>query len=71
MDRFAICAAYYIIASRYHTGQDSKGYAKLSQVSRCGWQPGRGGWDRRRGSEERNAAAALLRSRRKEILTTW
>jgi hypothetical protein len=40
VDRFLTCAAYWIIASRYHTGQWSKGYAKLSQLSRMGYNPG-------------------------------
>jgi len=68
MDRFAICGAYWIIASRYHSGQWSKGYAKLSQLSRMGFWPGP--------SPEtdqgfRDHAAALLWNRRHEILREW
>jgi hypothetical protein len=70
MDRFLTCAAYWIIASRYHTGQWSKGYAKLSQLSRMGFNQGFSGWERR-GSEERAAAASLLARRRREIKLEW
>jgi hypothetical protein len=71
MDRFLICAAYWIIASRYHTGQSSKGYEKLSQLSRIGYDPGLASWDKQRGSEEREAAARLLARRRREIRLQW
>lgn len=69
MDRFLICAAFYIVASAYHSGQWSRGYAKLSQLARMGYAPPRLGFAR--GSDERNAAAALLRARRREIVRTW
>lgn len=71
MDRMLVCAAYWIVASRYHSGQSSKGYEKLSQLSRMGYQPGRANWDNERGSEERQAAATLLRRRRHEITLHW
>lgn len=68
-DRFLTCGAYYLIASRYHSGAASKGYAILSRLSIMGYRPGAGiDW---RGSEERSAAASLLWSRRKEILRAW
>jgi hypothetical protein len=70
MDRFEICAAYYLVASRWHSGQWSKGYRKLSQAVRLGFKPGPI-FGERKGSEERNAAAALLWSRRREIRRTW
>ena len=71
VDRFLTCAAYWIIASRYHTGQWSKGYAKLSQLSRMGYNPGLASWESQRGSEERVAAARLLARRRREIRLEW
>jgi len=71
LDRFFICAAYWIVAGRYHGGQNSKGYAKLSQLSRMGYEPGLASWAREKNSDERNAAAQLLRRRRQEIRLTW
>lgn len=71
MDRFLTCSAYWIIASRYHTGQWSKGYAKLSQLTRIGYRPGLANWSKERGSEERSAAARLLWRRRNEIRLHW
>ena len=70
MDRFEICSAYYIVASRWHSGQWSKGYRKLSQAVRIGFNPGLG-FGEHKGSDERNAAAALLWARRREIRRTW
>ena len=69
-DRFLTVAAYYLIASRYHSGQWSKGYRKLSQCVIMGFKPGPlfGVY---KGSEERNAAACLLWEKRKEIRSTW
>ena len=71
MDRLLTCSAYWIVASRYHTGQWGKGYEKLSQLSRMGYNPGRASWESERGSEERNAAARLLARRRREIRLEW
>jgi hypothetical protein len=71
MDRMLTCAAYWIVASRYHTGQWSKGYEKLSQLSRTGYNPGPAPWQNERGSEERQAAANLLARRRREIRLEW
>ncbi len=48
-----------------------KGYAKLSQLSRMGYNPGLASWEKERGSDERNAAAELLRRRRREIRLQW
>jgi hypothetical protein len=56
MDRFLICAAYWICASKFHSGQWSRGYAKLSQLSRIGYNPGRAAWANEKGSDERIAA---------------
>jgi len=70
MDRFLICAAYYLVASRYHSGQWSKGYRKLSQTINMGFKPGPM-FGQRKHSEERDAAAALLWARRREILKHW
>ncbi|MGP0076212.1 MAG: hypothetical protein ACLPWF_30185 [Bryobacteraceae bacterium] len=71
MDRFLTCAAYWIVASRWHTGQSSKGYAKLSQLARIHYNPGLATWASQRGSEERAAAASLLARRRREIRLQW
>ena len=66
-----ICAAYWIVASRYHSGQSSRGYAKLSQLARMHYSPGLASWENQRGSEERQAAARLLGRRRREIRLQW
>lgn len=71
MDRLLICEAFSYVAQRYHSGQNSKGYAKLSQLSRIGYRPGLGNAWEQRGSDERNAAAALLRRRRREVRLQW
>lgn len=66
-DRFEICAAYYIIAERYHSGQWSKGYSILSRLSRMGYRPTLGGFEQ----GDRDAAASLLWKSRREIVKTW
>ncbi len=71
MERLLTCAAYWIVASRHHGGQWSRGYAKLSQLSRMGYDPGLASWEKTRGSEERAAAARLLARRRLEIRLHW
>ena len=71
MDRFLIAAAFNYVARRYHSGQNSIGYRKLSQLARMHYVPGcECAWDRR-GSDERRAAAALLWKRRREIRLQW
>lgn len=70
MDRYLTCAAFYLVASRHHSGQASKGYRKLSQALRCGFSPGPL-FGTAKGSDERNAAAALLWARRAEVRATW
>ena len=66
-----ICAAYWIVANRRHSGQWSNGYAKLSQLARIGYDPGLASWEHKRGSEERSAAATLLARRRRAIRLEW
>jgi len=61
----------HIAGIRNHTGQSSKGYAKLSELARMGYNPGVASWANRRGSEERSAAAHLLAKRRREIRLEW
>ncbi len=39
-DRFDICTAYYLFFAENHSGQDSYGYKKLSQLSRMKYNPG-------------------------------
>ena len=68
-DRFLTCAAYQIVAERYHSGAASKGYAILSRLCRMRLRLADGAY--RRGSEERSAAAALLWTRRKDIVRNW
>ena len=41
-DRFDICGAYWLFYSRYHGGQNSHGYRKLSQLARMKYNPGVG-----------------------------
>jgi hypothetical protein len=69
-DRFLVCAAYYLVASQYHSGQWSKGYRKLCQCDRIGFKPGIF-FNEAKGCEERNEAAKLLWKRRREILRDW
>lgn len=40
MNRFDICAAYYLFCSRWNSGQWSLGYKKLSQLARMRFSPG-------------------------------
>jgi hypothetical protein len=40
MNRFAILDAYYMFASLYHGGQDSKEYAYFSRLDQLGYKPG-------------------------------
>jgi len=68
MDRFAIVAAYHYVASRYHSGQWSKGYRKLSQCARMRFRPSDRLYDE---PDIREACAALLWKRRREIVRTW
>jgi hypothetical protein len=55
MDRITLWSAFWLIASRHHTGQNSKGYAKLPQLLRMGYRPGLASFENRRGSEERQS----------------
>jgi hypothetical protein len=71
MDRFLICQAFHYAASQFHSGQNSRGYQKLSQLSRMGFRPGLGNAFKEKSSDERNAAAALLWKRRREIRLEW
>jgi hypothetical protein len=68
-DRFAIVAAYYLVASERHSGQWSTGYRKLSQCCRLGFRPGLG--NLRDDEQIREHAAALLWKRRREIRKHW
>jgi hypothetical protein len=70
MDRFDVCSAYYIVASRYHSGQWSKGYRKLSQLVRMGFRPSLSIQDAS-DPGARNAAAALLWKNRRDIKRNW
>jgi hypothetical protein len=70
-DRFIVASAYWIIASRYHTGMRGKGYLKLSQLARMNYEPGLASWEHEKWSEERSAAARLLFKKRREIRLEW
>lgn len=39
-ERMAICNAYYMFASLYHSGQDSKEYAIFGRLQKLGYKPG-------------------------------
>jgi hypothetical protein len=71
LDRILICEEFRYAAERFHSGQNSKGYEKLCQLDRIGFRPGVGNAWSEKGSDERNAAAALLRKRRREITLPW
>jgi hypothetical protein len=49
----------------------SRGYEKLCQVYRLGYSEGLGNAWNTKGSDERNAAAALLWKKRREIRLHW
>lgn len=72
MDRILIAEAFHYVASRWHGGQSSHGYKKLSQLCKMGFVPSPCGhvWEEK-GSPERSAAAELLWKRRREIRLTW
>ena len=38
-NRYDICEAYYLFASLYHSGQDSKEYGYLSRLSKIDFNP--------------------------------
>lgn len=66
--RFDVVGAYLIIADRYHSGQASTGYRKLCLAMKRL----RGNVDGlMRDPEIRRHAAALLRTRKREILRHW
>jgi hypothetical protein len=71
VDRFLVAAAFHIVASRHHSGQNSKGYANLSQLARMGYNPGLASWASENWSEERQEAARLIAMRRREIRLEW
>jgi hypothetical protein len=67
-DRFLIVAAYAYVAERYHSGQWSKGYRKLSQCARMRFHAGANLYQ---DEDVRAHVAALLWARRREIVRTW
>ena len=69
MDRYLILAAYAMVAQRWHSGQWSVGYRKLSRCATLGLRMGHGAY--RRGSDERREAARLLWKRRREVARHW
>lgn len=68
-DRIAICAAYHLVASHYHSGQWSKGYLILDRLDRLGFRPSP--LSPAKGSDTRNDAATLIWKRRSEIRREW
>lgn len=40
MDRFDLYGALYLLCSRYHSGQWSRGYRILSRLAIAGYRPG-------------------------------
>lgn len=71
MDRWLVAAAYYIVCSRWHGGQNSHGYKKLSQLKRMRFRPGMASWEKDKSSPERNEAALLLWKNRQNIRRFW
>jgi hypothetical protein len=63
-------AAYWIVASHWHRPIQSR-IRKTFQPSRIGYSPGLASWRNGKGSDERNAAAALRRRRKQEIKLHW
>lgn len=73
LNRAYMALAVQRIASEYHSGQWSKGYAKGCQASRIlrrlGFRDGSGNaWEF---EEVRSLAAAYLWRHRREIVATW
>ncbi len=67
--RFDVIAAYYLIASAYHSGQWSKGYRKLSQCFRLGLGGNLDALDH--DESARMHASQLLWKRRRQIRKDW
>jgi hypothetical protein len=40
MDKFDLYGALYLVCSRWHSGQSSRGYRILSRLQRLGYRPG-------------------------------
>lgn len=66
--RFDVVGAYYLIASRYHSGQSSRGYNRLCVA---GKHLGGNIDGLLREESTREHAAALLRKRKAEIKRMW
>ena len=73
-DRAKLALAYQVIGSRWHSGQWSVGYRKLSQaqniLDELGYQPG-ACYDAERDPEIRELAAVILFTHRHEIAREW
>jgi hypothetical protein len=64
MDRFDLYGALYLLCSRWHSGQSSRGYRILSRLSIAGYRPGLSIQSNRfETAEQRAIYRALLRHR--------
>ena len=64
MDRFTLYGALYLLCTRWHSGQWSRGYRILSRLASAGYRPGLSLQSNRfESSEQRNLYRHLLRYR--------
>ena len=60
MDRFDLYGALWLLCSRHHSGQGSRGYRLLSRLARASYRPGLGLQSGRFESEEQRACYRRL-----------
>lgn len=66
MDKFDLYGALYLLCTRYHSGQGSRGYRILSRLSKLGYHPGLSLQDNHFESpEQKDIYRRLLRHRKK------
>jgi hypothetical protein len=68
MDRFELYGALYLLCSRWHSGQWSRGYRILSRLDRAGYRPGLSIQSNRfESADQRATYRALLRAYRHSL----
>jgi hypothetical protein len=67
-DRFDLYGALWLLCSRYHSGQWSRGYRLLSRLSRAGYKPGIGLQRGQFESDEQRAIYLTLAARYRRVL---
>lgn len=67
-DRFDLYGALWLLCSRYHSGQSSRGYRILSRLSFAGYRPGIGLQAGRFESDEQRALYLTLAARYRRVL---